>query len=335
MKKIVYVKDVAIGSGRIKIQSMTNTQTYDIRSTTEQIMALKNAGADMVRISIPDIESALAVKELEKCGVPLIGDIHFGAKMALLAMENGIDKIRINPGNMSKNSIKDVIMLAKERNIPIRVGVNKGSVKGLTTPHILAQMAMDSAKLIEDLGYDNMVLAVKTSEVLETIQAYRELSKLCDYPLHIGLTEAGTQNMGMVKSCVAVGSLLADNIGDTVRISLAGDPVQEIYAAKKILRAVGLDNNYINIIACPTCARTNIKVQEIAENLEELTKDIKKPLNVAVMGCVVNGIGEGKNADFGVAGGKEISTIFAKGEVLEQIKNEEILDKLMELIRNK
>lgn len=333
MKKTVYVKDVAIGSGRIKIQSMTNTPTTDVTATCNQITVLKNAGADMVRISIPDEESAYAVKELIKCGVPLIGDIHFAAKPALIAIENGINKIRINPGNMSQSAIKEVVLLAKEYNIPIRVGVNKGSVKGDCTPHILARLALDNAKRIEDLGYSNLVLAVKTSEVIETIQAYRELSLLCDYPLHIGLTEAGTANMGMIKSTVAIGCLLADNIGDTIRVSLAGDPVQEIYAAKKILRAVGLDKNYINVIACPTCARTNINVQEIAEKLEELTQNIEKPLTVAVMGCVVNGIGESKNADFGVAGGKNISALFVKGKLIEQIPNEDIFDKLMELVR--
>lgn len=333
MKKTLYVKDVVIGSGKISIQSMTNTPTTDVLATVDQITSLKYAGADMVRVSIPDIESANAVKELIKCGVPLIGDIHFSHKAALIAIENGINKIRINPGNMSKESIREVVLQAKAYDIPIRVGVNKGSVKGECTPQKLAELALESAKLIEDIGYDKLVLAVKTSDVRETVLAYRLLDKMCDYPLHIGLTEAGTQNMGMIKSAVTLGSLLLDGIGDTIRVSLAGDPVKEIYAAKKILRAVGIDKDYVNIVACPTCARTNIKVAAIAERLEELTKDINKPLTVAVMGCIVNGIGESKNADFGVAGGKEKSAIFLKGKLLSEIDNDKIFEKLMELVR--
>lgn len=332
MKKIVYVKDVAIGSGKIKIQSMTNMPTFDADATIGQILRLKNAGADMVRIAIPDIQSAKAVKKIVSCGVPIIGDIHFNHKAALIAIENGIHKIRINPGNMSTASIREVVLAAKEHNIPIRVGVNKGSVKENIAPEGLAHLALDSAKLIEDIGYDKLVLAVKTSDVLATVQAYRVLASLCSYPLHIGLTEAGTAKFGMIKSAIAVGSLLLDGIGDTVRVSLADDPVKEIYAAKQILRACGIDKNFVDVIACPTCARTNINVGEIAQKLEELTKNIEKPLKVAVMGCVVNGIGESKDASFGIAGGKEKSALFIKGKMIEEISNDQIFDKLMQLV---
>lgn len=334
MKKVVYVKDVAIGSGTLKIQSMTNTPTCDIKATVAQISALNDAGADMVRIAIPDVESAKAVKEIIACGVPLIGDIHFNSKAALIAIENGIHKIRINPGNMSRACIKDIVSLAKERDIPIRVGVNKGSLKGDITPEGLAHLALDSARRIEDLDYDKLVLAVKTSDVLETVKAYRYLASECDYPLHIGLTESGTVNFGMIKSSIAIGSLLLDGIGDTVRVSLAGDPVREIYEAKRILRACGIDKNFVDIIACPTCARTNVKVEEIANKLEELTKDIEKPLKIAVMGCVVNGIGESKGASFGIAGGKDKSALFVKGKLIEEIENDKIFDKLMQLVRD-
>lgn len=334
MKKVVYVKNIAIGSGKIKLQSMTNTQTSDVKATLAQLNLLQNAGADLVRVSIPDIDSANAVKELVKCGLPLIGDIHFGHKAALIAIENGIHKIRINPGNMSKDSIKEVVLACKEREIPIRVGVNKGSVKGNATPEDLAKLALDSAKLIEDIGYDKLVLAVKTSNVEETVKSYRKLASICNYPLHIGLTEAGTANTGIIKSAIAIGSLLLDGIGDTIRVSLAGDPVREIFAAKKILRACGIDKNYVEIIACPTCARTNIEVEQIAEKLEELTKDIEKPLKIAVMGCVVNGIGESKDAAFGIAGGKEKSALFIKGKMVEEIENDKIFDKLMQLVRD-
>lgn len=333
MKKVVYVKDVAVGSGPIKIQSMTNTPTADVAATLMQIARLKAAGADMVRVSVPDAESAKAFKELVKCGVPLIADAHYSHIPALIAIENGAHKVRINPGNMSEKSLREVAKAAAERNIPIRVGVNKGSVKGAVTPRGLAELTLDWAKRIEDFGLDKLVLAVKTSDVKETVLAYRELSKMCDYPLHIGLTEAGTRDMGMIKSAVAIGSLLIDGIGDTVRVSLAADPVEEIYAAKKLLRASGADCAFVNVIACPTCARTKIPVVGLAEKLEQSVKDLDKSLTVAVMGCAVNGIGEGERADFGVAGGEKESILFSRGQVIGKIQNDKILEKLIELTR--
>lgn len=332
MKKVIQIKDKFIGDGKITVQSMTNTKTYDIEATDRQIKALAAAGADFVRISIPDMRSAEAVKELAKNStVPLIGDIHFAYEPALLAIKNGISKIRINPSNLSEIGLQKIVEKCKENNIPIRVGVNKGSVKDSVTPEKLAYLAVESAKKIEALGWDKLVLAVKTSDVAETVAAYRVLSKITDYPLHIGLTEAGTPKLGTIKSSIAIGSLLLDGIGDTVRVSLTDDPVEEVFAAKRILRAAGIDKNYVEVIACPTCARTEIDVIGLANRIEEATKNVNKPLKIAVMGCVVNGIGEGKNADFGVAGGKTHSMIFKQSEVLKIVDNELIIPETTKL----
>lgn len=330
-KKVVYVKDIPIGNGNISIQSMTNTVTYDIESTRAQIIKLSKAGADLVRVSIPDIDSANAVKELITLGVPLIGDIHFSERPAIIAIENGINKIRLNPSNMSKEGIKAVVNACKAYNIPIRVGVNKGSVGG-ATPQKLASLCVDTAHMIEDLGWDKLVLAVKSSSVKDTVEAYRELNKLTNYPLHVGLTEAGTKTSGEYKSAVAIGSLLLDGIGDTIRVSLSCDPVEEIFAAQKILRAVGIDKNFVEIIACPTCARTQIPVSELAEKVEKYTENMHFPLKVAIMGCVVNGIGEAKDADFGVAGGKNISALFRDKKIIKHIPNGNIYQEIIKLV---
>lgn len=331
MKKVVYVKDVPIGNGFVSIQSMTNTLTHDIESTKAQIIKLKNAGADLVRVSIPDIDSANAIKELTSLGVPLIGDIHFTERPAIIAIENGINKIRLNPSNMSKEGIKAIVNSCKEYNVPIRVGVNKGSV-GSATPQKLASLCVDTAHLIEDLGWDKLVLAVKSSSVKDTVDAYRELAKMTDYPLHIGLTEAGTKASGECKSAVAIGSLLLDGIGDTIRVSLSCDPVEEIFAAKRILRAVGIDKNFVEVIACPTCSRTQIPVSELAERIEKYTENMHFPLKIAIMGCVVNGIGEAKDADFGVAGGKNISALFKNKNIIKHIPNNNIYQEIIKLV---
>ena len=324
MKKTVFVKNVPIGDGNIKIQSMTNTPTWDVESTLAQIVRLAAAGADLVRVSIPDQKSADVIDKLvEASPVPLIGDIHYGEKTALTAIEKGIHKIRINPGNMSDAAISAVVKKCMERNVPIRVGVNKGSCAAKTAKE-LALACLDTAKRIEDLGWDKLVLAVKTSDVKETVEAYEILSGMTDHPLHIGLTEAGVGEPAKVRSAVAVGSLLLKGIGDTVRISLAGDPVEEVVFAKKLLQSVGLEKDYVHVVACPTCSRTCIPVEKIALSVQKKTENIHKPLKIAVMGCVVNGIGEGKDADFGVAGGPEESIIFERGAQKEIVKNEEI-----------
>lgn len=332
MKKTVRVGNKIIGDGRITIQSMTNTLTKDVAATERQIKDLANAGADFVRVSIPDNESAEAVKFLVGA-VPLIGDIHFKHEPALIAIENGISKIRVNPSNLSDIGLKAVVNKCREYDVPIRVGVNNGSLKRDATAEELVELTLDAAHRIEDLGYDKLVLAVKTSNPRKTVEAYRLLSQKTDYPLHIGLTEAGTPGYGLVKSAAVIGALLLDGIGDTVRVSLTGNPVTEIYAARKILRAVGIDKNFVEIIACPTCARTEIDVEGLAQRMEKLTENILKPLKIAVMGCVVNGIGEGKNADFGVAGGKEKSAIFKNGEYLKTVDNQKIEQELIKLCK--
>lgn len=334
MKKLVNVGGVIIGGDKIVIQSMTNTLTADVDATVKQINALADVGADLVRVSVPDVESAFAIKNIvKKSKVPLIGDIHFSAKPAIIAIENGIKKIRVNPYNMSNSDIREVVKKCIEYDVPIRVGVNKGSSKNATTPKKLAESAVECAKRIEDLGFNKLVLAVKSSNVRETVEAYKELSKITDYPLHIGLTEAGTKESGSIKSAIAIGSLLLDGIGDTIRVSLATDPIEEIYMAKKILRAVGIDKDYAEVIACPTCARTNINVEELATRVEKLTMGIDKKLKVAVMGCVVNGIGESKDADIGVAGGKDKSVIFVKGEPVTTVSNDQVEEVLMRMIK--
>ena len=335
MKKLINIGKVVLGNGNIVIQSMTNTDTKNCIETVKQVNALANAGAELVRVSVPDEESAQALKKIVELSlVPIIADIHLTARPALLAIENGASKIRINPYNMNRQDIKEIVKKCIEYDIPIRVGVNKGSSKTSKTPTELAHSAVECAKIIEDMGWNKLVLAVKSSDVIETVKAYRELASITNYPLHIGLTEAGTKTSGLIKSAVAIGSLLLDGIGDTVRVSLAGNPIDEVFAAKRILRAVGKDKNFVEIIACPTCARTNIMVQELAERMENLTKDICIPLKIAVMGCTINGIGESKGADFGVAGGKEKSVIFKNGLVYKTVQNKYIEEELGKLLQN-
>lgn len=336
MKKIIKVGNVQLGTGKVLIQSMTNTPTKNVAKTVEQIKKMQEAGAELVRISIPDRESAEAVGKIVKnVSVPLIGDIHFSSEPALIAIENGISKIRINPYNMSKESVKETVKKCAEYHIPIRVGVNKGSSSQKKSPAELADSAVECAAMIEDLGWDKLVLAVKSSDVRETVEAYHVLSEKTDYPLHVGLTEAGTPENGIVKSAVAIGSLLLDGIGDTIRVSLTTNPVEEVYAAKRILRAVGLDTDYVEVIACPTCARTEIDVERLAKSIEQCTREYDFPLKIAVMGCVVNGIGESKGADLGVAGGKKRSVLIKDGEILKTIENENIEKELIRLIEEK
>ena len=331
MKKIVYIRNIPIGDGNVTVQSMTNTKTTDVDATIDQIVRLHQAGADFVRISIPDVESAEAVdKIIQKSPVPIVGDIHYGEVPALIAIEKGIDKIRINPGNMTDKAISAVVKSCAAHNIPVRIGVNKGSSE-YKTPEELALACVDVAKKIEDMGWDRLVLAVKTSSVPETVRAYEKLSELSDYPLHVGLTEAGVGEKAIIKSAVAIGSLLLKGIGDTIRVSLAGDPVREVYAAKEILHSVGIKNDFVEIIVCPTCARTCFPVEEVAKILQKKTENINKNLKIAVMGCVVNGIGEAKDADFGVAGGKDKSVIFKGGKILLTVPNEEIIPTLLQM----
>lgn len=335
MTKSVFVRDVQIGGGaQIPIQTMTNTLTTDIRATLKQIESTAALGARLVRVSVPDMESACALKEItSKSPVPIIADVHYDYKLALKAIDCGAHKIRINPGNLSKIGLKEVAKVLSERKIPVRVGVNRGSQgKGGLSADELCALCLDSAKLMEDAGVTDMVLAVKSSDVLTTINAYRKLHAMTDYPLHIGLTESGTAEFGKMKSAVAIGALLADGIGDTVRVSLSDEPEKEVIAAKQILRATGLLKDYVEIISCPTCARTEIPVAKIAGELYELTQNIEKPLKIAVMGCTVNGVGESENADFGVCGGAGNSAIFKNGKIFKRVDNERIKEELLALL---
>lgn len=340
MTKEVKIGNIVIGGGHaVAVQSMTNTKTTDIDGTIEQILNLEKAGCDIVRCSIPDKASAMALKEIVGgVHIPVVADIHFDSNLAIMSAENGASKIRINPGNIgSHDKVKYLADFLRERRIPIRIGVNGGSLdkKYEGSPSLaeaMAKSAMEHVGLLEDVNFNDIVISVKSSDVKTTVDAYRLLSSMCNYPLHLGVTEAGIYEKGIVKSAIGIGSLLLDGIGDTVRVSLTDDPVKEIYAARNILECTGRTKDYVEVVACPTCARTNIEVERIAREITEMTRHIKKPLKVAVMGCVVNGIGESKDADMGVAGGKGKSALFKKGVIIETVENSEILPKLKKMI---
>ena len=324
MTKQVQVGGVAIGGGaRVTIQSMTNTETRDVPATLQQIRALADAGCDIVRVSVYDEACARAVRALvDGSPVPLVADIHFDHRLAILALENGIQKLRITPGNIGgEANVKELADALKARRVPVRIGVNSGSVEkdilrkyGGPTPQGMVESALGHARLLEKYGFDDLVLSIKASNARATVEANRLASKACDYPLHIGVTEAGSPGMGTIKSAVGIGALLVDGIGDTVRVSLSGDPVNEVYAAKEILKAAGVLNEGVDIISCPTCGRTQIPVAEIAEKVRLATQNLRVPLKVAVMGCIVNGPGEAREADIGIAGGKDGGALFVKGE---------------------
>jgi (E)-4-hydroxy-3-methylbut-2-enyl-diphosphate synthase len=342
--KKVAIGDRVIGGGNpILIQSMTNTKTEDVEATVKQILALERAGCELVRCTVPTLEAAKAFKEIKKqIHIPLIADIHFDYRMAIAAMENGADKIRINPGNIGSNErVKAVIDCAKERNIPIRVGVNSGSLEkeylekyGRVTAEGLVESALGKLALIEDLGYDNLVVSIKSSDVLMCADAYRLFSEKSDYPLHVGITEAGTLLSGNIKSSIGLALILSQGIGDTIRVSLTGDPVEEIKSARLILRTLGLRQGGIEIVSCPTCGRTQIDLIGLANQVEELCQDIPLNLKVAVMGCVVNGPGEAKEADIGVAGGNGVGLIIKKGEIIKKVPEDKLLDELKKELQN-
>ena len=342
MSKRIMIGRVALGGGNpVVIQSMTNTKTSDIDSTVQQIKALTQAGCELIRLSAPDEASAKAVKTLKnKTAVPLVADIHFDYKLAVLAIENGADKIRINPGNIGDDQrVKAVVDAAKSAKIPIRVGVNGGSLekdileKYGNTAEGLTASAVNNVSRLEKMGFYDMVVSIKSSSVQKTIEANRLLAKAVDYPIHIGVTEAGTYESAVIKSAAAFGPLLLEGIGDTLRVSISGDPVREVYAAKKILSAIGVRKFGVEIIACPTCARTDIDVEKLADAVEAALKDYEKPLTIAVMGCAVNGPGEAKEADIGVAGGKGEGLIFVKGEKVLKVKEADLLETLIKYIK--
>jgi (E)-4-hydroxy-3-methylbut-2-enyl-diphosphate synthase len=339
--KKVKVGNVYIGGDSpVTIQSMTNTKTSNIKDTIEQIKLLEKAGCEIIRVAVPDEESAQAIKKIKKeINIPLVADIHFDYKLAIKSIEHGADKIRINPGNVGGiDKIKEIIKAAKHYNIPIRVGVNSGSLERdilekykKPCAEALAESAIRNVKLLEDLDFFNIVVSVKSSNVLETIESYKILSRSIDYPLHLGVTESGTLISGTVKSSIGIGLLLYEGIGDTIRVSLTDDPVNEIKVAREILKSLGLRKG-IEIVSCPTCGRTNINLIELAQKITRELENYTKPIKVAIMGCAVNGPGEAKEADIGIAAGKGEALIFKKGEIIKKVKEPEILKELLKEI---
>lgn len=338
--KVIKIGNKVIGGGNpIMIQSMTNTRTEDVDATVAQILKLEEAGCDIVRSTCPTLEAAKAIGEIKKrIHIPLVADIHFDYKMAIAAIENGADKIRINPGNIGgKDKIEEVVRAARERQVPIRVGVNSGSLeKDLVekyhgvTPQGLVESALDKTHIIEDCGYDNMVISIKSSNVMLAVKAHELLVEKTQYPLHVGITEAGTVYSGSVKSSVGLGIILNEGIGDTIRVSLSGDPVEEIKAAKLILRALNLRGGGIDVVSCPTCGRTKIDLIGLANKVEELASHYPLNIKVAVMGCAVNGPGEAKEADIGVAGGVGEGLLIKKGKVIRKMPEDQLLSALKE-----
>ena len=342
--KTVKIGDRVIGGGNpILIQSMTNTKTEDVAATVAQINGLTAAGCDIIRCAVPTMEAAQALKEIKKqISIPLVADIHFDYRLAIAAMEAGADKIRINPGNIgSAERVKAVVDVAKERNIPIRVGVNGGSLEkeiverdhGVTAEGIV-ESALRQTAVIEDMGYDNLVISIKSSDVLLCTAAHKLLVQKTDHPLHVGITEAGTLLSGNIKSAVGLGMILSEGIGDTIRVSLTGDPREEVKSAKLILRSLGLRKGGIEVVSCPSCGRTQIDLIGLANKVETMVEDIPLDLKVAVMGCVVNGPGEAKEADIGIVGGKGEGLLIKKGEIIRKVPESELLGVLREELLN-
>lgn len=333
--KIIQIGNRIIGGGNpILIQSMTNTRTEDVAATVAQIRALEAAGCDIVRCTVPTKEAGIALGEIKKhIHIPLVADIHFDYQMAILAMEHGADKIRINPGNIGNHDkIKAVVDCARERSIPIRIGVNSGSLEkelvekyhGVTAEGIV-ESAMDKVRIIEDLGYDQLVVSIKSSDVLMSVKAHELIAKVCHYPLHVGITESGTVYSGNIKSSIGLGIILNQGIGDTIRVSLTGDPVEEIRSAKLILKTLGLRSGGIEVVSCPTCGRTKIDLIGLAGQVEEMVRGYDLDIKVAVMGCVVNGPGEAKEADIGIAGGDKEGLLIKKGQVIRKVPEDQLL----------
>ncbi|MDE6914510.1 MAG: flavodoxin-dependent (E)-4-hydroxy-3-methylbut-2-enyl-diphosphate synthase [Lachnospiraceae bacterium] len=333
--KVIHIGNRVIGGGNpVLIQSMTNTKTNDVAATVAQIQRLEAAGCEIIRCTVPDMDAAKAVAQIKKeISIPLVADIHFDYQMAIAAMENGADKIRINPGNIgSRDKVAEVVRVARERNVPIRVGVNSGSLEkdlvekyhGVTAEGIV-ESALDKVRMIEDLGYDNLVISIKSSDVMMCVKAHELLADQTDYPLHVGITESGTVTSGNIKSAVGLGIILNQGIGDTIRVSLTGDPLEEIKSAKLILRTLGLRKGGIEVVSCPTCGRTNIDLIGLANQVENMVQGYDLDIKVAVMGCAVNGPGEAKEADIGIAGGIGEGLLIKKGEIVRKVPEQELL----------
>ncbi|MGL4508718.1 flavodoxin-dependent (E)-4-hydroxy-3-methylbut-2-enyl-diphosphate synthase [Cetobacterium sp.] len=342
--KVVKVGNILIGGENdVIIQSMTNTPTTDVEKTVNQIKKLQEEGCQLVRVTVNTEEAAKKIKEIkEKIDIPLVADIHFDYRLALLAIENGIDKLRINPGNIgSDEKVEIVVKKAMEKGVPIRIGVNSGSLEktilekyGKPTSDAMVESALYHMRLLEKFNFTDIIISLKSSNVKMMVEAYRKLAKLCNYPLHLGVTEAGTAFQGTVKSAIGIGSLLVDGIGDTIRVSLTEDPVEEIKVAKEILKVLGLKEVGVEIVSCPTCGRTEIDLIGLAHQVEKEFEKVDKKIKIAVMGCVVNGPGEAKEADYGVAGGKGVGVLFKKGEVIKKVDEGDILKELKKLIED-
>ena len=344
MRKVKPVKvgDCILNGEKIYVQSMLNTSSDDIDGSVAQSIELENAGCDILRAAIPDMNAIKLISAIKNhISIPLVADIHFDYRLAIESVAAGIDKIRINPGNIGdKDRIKAVVKACKSRNIPIRIGVNSGSLEkellakyGSPTPEALVESAMNHVKLLTENDFDDIVISIKSSDVNTMINAYRLLAENCDYPLHLGVTEAGTERIGIIKSAIGIGSLLCDNIGETIRVSLTANPVKEIYAAKDILKSIGRYGG-VKIISCPTCGRTRIDLIKLAREVEEAVKNIEKDITVAVMGCIVNGPGEAREADLGIAGGDGCAVIFRNGEIIGKVNESDALSALLLEIEN-
>lgn len=343
MKK-VWIGDVCIGGGSpVATQSMANTRTEDVEATVAQILELERAGCQIIRCAVPTMEAAQALAKIKKkIHIPLVADIHFDYRLAIAAIENGADKIRINPGNIgARERVQAVVDKAKEHQVPVRVGVNSGSLekplvekyKGVTAEG-LVESAMDKVHMIEEMGYDNLVVSIKSSDVMMCVKAHELIADRCQYPLHVGITESGTLLAGNIKSSIGLGLILNQGIGDTIRVSLTGDPVEEIKSAKLILKTLGLRKGGIEVVSCPTCGRTKIDLIGLANQVEQMAADIPLDIKVAVMGCVVNGPGEAKEADIGIAGGIGEGLLIKKGQVVKKVKEDQLLETLrQELVR--
>lgn len=341
-KRIVNIGGVKIGGDNpVAIQSMCNTDTRDVKATVNQIHELENAGCEIIRVTVPDMVAAKAVADIKKqIHIPLVVDIHFDYRLALECMKNGADKVRINPGNIGdRDRVKQVVEMAKEREIPIRIGVNGGSLErellqkyGGVTADALVESAMGHVAILDELNFNNVVVSIKISDVPKMLCAYRKFNEISDIPLHIGVTESGTLKGGTVKSAVGIGALLAEGIGDTMRVSLTANPVEEIYAAYDIQKVLGMRKTGAEIVSCPTCGRTQLDLISIANEVEKRAANIDKPIKIAVMGCAVNGPGEAREADIGIAGGKGEGLIFKKGEIIKKVPQDSLVDELMKEI---
>lgn len=337
--KKIKVGDMFIGGdSKITVQSMLNIPAHDIEGNVLQAKALEKAGCEIIRVAVPDEKAVRTVEALKNAvKVPVVADIHFNHKLALMSIDAGVDKVRINPGNIGADeNVKAVAEKCRRHGVPIRIGVNSGSVEkeilarfGGPTPEAMAESAMYHVRLLEKYDFDDIVISIKSSNVINMIEAYERVADMCTYPLHLGVTESGTARMGLIKSSVGIGSLLTRGIGDTIRVSLTDDPVNEVYAGKDILKAIGLDKSSPTLVSCPTCGRTKIDLIGLANEVEARLRDVKKNITVAVMGCVVNGPGEAKEADIGIAGGDGCAIIFKKGEILRKVSEEDIVSELM------